>query len=415
VVTRHAAEMKLVNGCCTVSSWDREEDQAECCTAETVDVSTVVKDDLVLNRTKQPPPSDSSSGAISPEDGHRTCEPYRIVSPSVLFLVVLSVAATAALLIVDSAAAGFWDSTNYSTRCEDSRGRERHLLRQRANSMSNLAFFVAGCYAFLCALFDFRHPNASKAVGCGLVAHPSLSIMYGVALVFTGVGSFWYHACSGCREGGKLDVMSIFIMAQTVLSLIIYAMVFSAKQGAIVNGDSTVHVETPSDDADGNKEPPPDDGEQQAAEGSTIDAWVRGVLCFWVVGCCILSQWETLLFQPLGSWQNMYYLIIAFLLLITGLIVALKRQQPPDSVQWPYAVAILFPGVVGVCAWAPEELFKTCVGDSQSAFQLHALWHVMMALTLLAIFVHIRSLGACKQRPGDLRARLLLADENGTR
>ena len=112
---------------------------------------------------------------------------------------------------------------------EETREQQANFLQEPANAVSNVVFMLVGVYAFLCAVYDFRHFRRRsfpvlKAGGRqqgGLADSPVLSLAYAFSMAFGGYGSFIYHACSNCSEGGQLDIWSIFVLCGAVVWLLL--------------------------------------------------------------------------------------------------------------------------------------------------------------------------------------------------
>lgn len=316
-----------------------------------------------------------SGEQTGPGDVRRCCAIARRFS-RFWFALVVTVATVVLLVVVDACVTSVWTPGDRNDRCEDSR--PDRLLRQPANALSNTAFLFIGVYALLAARVDAQRTQRESDraqhsfQGTGITAHPAFSVVYGISVVFTGVGSFAYHACGSCPTGGELDIASMFIAAWTLLVLVCYCLLDMWQDSQTL----PPKVKCTSDSrADGNA--------------------VRACMVIWVVGSGALSQWRALFLRPLGSWMNMYFLLMAFMALIVVLVATLmcmagrRGAGGERMVRWPYALAIVLPGAIGLCAWAPEELFEYCVS---SPLALHALWHVMMAVVLLALFVFLRAL-----------------------
>ena len=56
----------------------------------------------------------------------------------------------------------------------------------------------------------------------GIWSKPHLSFFFCLSCLFSCIGSGVYHACSGCRIGGYLDITSIFIQFWSVFVLLLY-------------------------------------------------------------------------------------------------------------------------------------------------------------------------------------------------
>lgn len=75
------------------------------------------------------------------------------------------------------------------------------IFRTRANTWSNLAFVLVGFYALAAAFLDLRRKWTATP--------PALTLLFGVACCYLGVGSGIFHA-SLTRWGQQLDVASMY-------------------------------------------------------------------------------------------------------------------------------------------------------------------------------------------------------------
>lgn len=86
---------------------------------------------------------------------------------------------------------------------------EHSVFRTRMNTWSNLAFVLVGFYAIAMAIHDFRK---KKSLMRGYIAHtPAQSALFGVAGVYMGLGSGFFHA-SLTRLGQQCDVGAMYAM-----------------------------------------------------------------------------------------------------------------------------------------------------------------------------------------------------------
>jgi len=288
--------------------------------------------------------------------------------PSLLVLAIVALMTTVALIVADYVTRDtVWSSITNHVRCEETVGREHRLLREPANAMSNIVDAVVSMYILLCALYDWRWVRSVSAQ-FGLSFNPMLSVVYSVAVFFLSFGSFWYHACAGCSLGGYLDILSVFIMPWTIVCLAAYIL-------ASILFHRVPELQDPS-------------------WRDRCYPWITIVI--WAAGSCGCTQWGEM-FDLLGSsWQTMYYLLCATLAALIAFLMVLMRvasQHIEGSVQLPYALGLSVSSVLSLAAWAPEEVFQTCIGPADSAFQLHALWHVGVAVVVLVIYLYLRSLG----------------------
>jgi hypothetical protein len=317
--------------------------------------------------------------------------------PSLIFVALCAVTIVGGAFIIDeiskSTREWYWPNDPNSSRCEETDGNEANFLREPANAVSNAVFMLVGIYAFLCGIYDFRHfrgkptfplvplrerqVNPSNAKG-GLVNYPLVSVAFGVSMFFGGYGSFYYHACSGCAKGGQLDIWSIFVMVAAVAVLLNVFSIGNFLSGVLCSNS--------------------------AFSGRNLGGKLWTVLCFcsWGAICLYCENWrEPPIWQ--GSWEKMYQMLIYFLGLVAGVQFCFLLMLLCRGVKCTYHVFI--PGAVaavtmGVGAWFPEEINEECVdlfggefGEGrESFFQLHALWHAMLALCMLSLYMFVRGL-----------------------
>jgi hypothetical protein len=304
----------------------------------------------------------------------------------------------AGLVIYDQATAGgepYWNTRTSHSRCEETRGNENNFLRERANALSNLVFMNVGVYCIACATYDARHiwlrrapPRAiTSAIASGDVAaeapashpgsiaggiaqQPLLSVAYGVSIFLGGYGSFVYHASAGSPFGGQLDIWSIFVMCNAVVFLMVGFTFISLAARSLPNG--------------------------AGPKVNTVASLL--LVSFTVFADDYCWEWYEHFWQ--GSWDAMYALLMKFLggmvviyllLIFTLCVLKIKHRI------WPFVVLSALTLVAGVLVWVPEEINDECPEIAEqgatSFWQLHAIWHSMLALTLLFVFMYFRGIG----------------------
>ena len=119
----------------------------------------------------------------------------------------------------------------------------------------------------------------------------------------------------------------------------------------------------------------------------------------------------------LGSWDEMYSLLLKFIggviimfLVMIAFLCAVRVRHGWKVI--PFAVISL---VIGVSSWVPEEIYLTCVElleqSASSFWQLHALWHAMLALTLGFVFAYVRTVGVDVEMLGVTTLEFVLCKE----
>ncbi|GMH66351.1 hypothetical protein TL16_g04410 [Triparma laevis f. inornata] len=309
---------------------------------------------------------------------------FLLAYPSLTFVIACGVAIVGGAFIVDEISKQteewYWSNNPNAGRCEETSGNEANFLREPANAVSNTVFILVGIYAFVACIYDLRHfrksgcsfpllPKSDTEMG-GMVHSPLLSLAYAFSMSFGGYGSFYYHACSGCPSGGTLDIWSIFVMCIAVAVLL----VIWTYGCLVLSGRKQVFKEI----------------------------WSLTCVITWASLCWYCKDWQE---PPIwqGTWEEMYRLLLIFLggtaamaFLLLALLIFLKVKT-----QWIVFVPASIASVtMGVGAWFPEEFNEDCVdvfggefGEGrQSFFQLHALWHSMLALCMLSLYMFIRGL-----------------------
>ena len=102
---------------------------------------------------------------------------------------------------------GWVASSGFSKPSYSERIRAHEVFRTRANTWSNLAYFLVGFYGLAFGWHDLRRPR-SAASGY-LVETPAMSLLFGVACCALGAGSGFFHA-SLTRAGQRLDVAMMY-------------------------------------------------------------------------------------------------------------------------------------------------------------------------------------------------------------
>jgi len=102
---------------------------------------------------------------------------------------------------------GWVEAREFSLRQYGERVYEDSIFRTRMNTWSNLAFIFVGCYALGLALLDRIR---SKPLHRGYLAHtPAQSAIFGVAMIYLGLGSALFHAAL-TRLGHQCDVGGMY-------------------------------------------------------------------------------------------------------------------------------------------------------------------------------------------------------------
>ena len=101
---------------------------------------------------------------------------------------------------------GFQEANEFRNRHYAERMVAKNLFRTSANTWSNLAYAVVGFYAMGFAAMDLRRPAFQAGY---LASTPAMSLLFGIACCFLAVASGLFHA-SLTREGQRLDVTAMY-------------------------------------------------------------------------------------------------------------------------------------------------------------------------------------------------------------
>lgn len=90
------------------------------------------------------------------------------------------------------------------------------IYRQRANTLSNLAYVLVGLYVIAYAWWDYRRPT--KETDPYAVRHPALMGLFGVTCIELGIGSGLMHAAM-TPWGHNLDVLGMIATVSALFAL----------------------------------------------------------------------------------------------------------------------------------------------------------------------------------------------------
>jgi hypothetical protein len=131
-------------------------------------------------------------------------------------LLVLALAA----FLATGTGQGMWDHWAESRALRQPGYREQiipgNIFRTRANTWSNLVYIVVGLYAIGLGWHD-RHRAPNEPVGY-LVRTPSMSLLFGLACCYLGIGSGLFHA-SLTRLGQQIDVAAMYTPLLVVITM----------------------------------------------------------------------------------------------------------------------------------------------------------------------------------------------------
>lgn len=217
------------------------------------------------------------------------------------------------------------------------------VFRTRANTWSNLAYVMVGCYALALAYQDRR--RQPDGLANYLTQTPAFSETFGLACCFLGFSSGICHA-SLTRWGQQLDVASMYA---PLLALI-----------AISAGRWIRRVKGP-------------------AVASSMLVWLP-LVCLVVITTYLLYLYK---------WSMSSSVVLKTLILTATSLGLLDLAVAHRRLKWRWLVA----GVVTVlAAWACRQLDVAGKFSGPDAwFQGHALWHVLTAAALACGYAFCRS------------------------
>jgi|CXWL01.1.fsa_nt_gi hypothetical protein len=248
-----------------------------------------------------------------------------LLAPLLVFTFV--VLATAALNRLNYTWAGWRPATCLPSNCFCEATREGALIRQPANTYSNLSFVLTGLLIL----------GFSQARSSGLSRPPRAhSIVYGLAVTAIGAGSFFYHA-SLTFTGQWFDLMGMYLLATFI---VLYNLSRLRSLGGLVFAVSYV-----------------------------IFNIILGIV---------------LALNPAIRIRIFSGLILIGLAL--EVIILLTRRP---RIKTRYFIASLTVFILAYTIWTLDKNGTLCAPDS--LLQGHALWHVLTALAAGLLFVYYRS------------------------
>eukprot|EP00939_MAST-03C_sp_MAST-3C-sp1_P005066 g5066.t1 len=251
--------------------------------------------------------------------------------------------------------------------------------------MSNIVFVCVGQYMLVAAVYDYgrNFPVAKKLDQeiIGIRRRPLWSVALGLTSIFAGIGSFAFHAGHGSGITGALDIASIYFLVWACFCAILYN-TLSVYKLSTGGAPASAHFSSTKD-----------------------DHMHLLILVLWLMGTPVLWYWEHTLWY--GSWTIMKIVLVVGMIVIssvgvTGAYICKCRLDVPTN-EFPFLLAAAICIVGAVIVWAPFEIFGDCdvfYVDGDSLFQLHALWHGLVALAVLFFYLYFRSFGNPKVTSG---------------
>ncbi len=216
------------------------------------------------------------------------------------------------------------------------------LFRTRANVWSNLSYVLVGFYGLALGWHDLRHRDLMEKAY--LLKTPWLSLAFGLACCYLGVGSGLFHA-SLTRFGQQLDVAAMYSPLLVLIAIGIGRWIPSLNFGL----------------------------------ANDVSTWPVFIL---LVG---LASWLLFLYK----WSMSSTTVLATLIATTTIfcIHDQMRRKPELDERW-----LIASGAALVSGVACRQLdVAGRFTDPDAWLQGHALWHVLTSLSLACMYFYFRS------------------------
>jgi len=215
------------------------------------------------------------------------------------------------------------------------------LIRQPANTWSNMIYFFFGILYFVYAYKDKRMklPHRHNFV----TRYTSYSIVLGVVSIFLAFGSFTFHA-SLIEFARKLDITGVVASAMVLLSyssLRLYGLINFRKTELFFLRTYKIH----------------------------ILSVIGGLLLFFLSG-----------FHGRE--------ITAFLIAAIVIVNLYTQFKFKPRVKIGYFIAAIGSIILSTTLW---YLDKELICNPESLFQLHALWHILTGVTIYLVYMFYRT------------------------
>jgi hypothetical protein len=209
------------------------------------------------------------------------------------------------------------------------------VIRQPINTWSNLGFIFAGVMALAAAVHDFaltRHPYPANPMR----AHWLYPIIYGAAAILIGIGSMVYHS-SLVFFGQVVDVIAMYLLTS-------FMVFYNVSRLRRVKGGAFLLIY---------------------------------VLANVALGYASI-RWPVL---------RRYIFVVLLLAVLVSEIAVRRKGRSRGNVSY-FAGALA--GLILACvSWILDITRMICLPDSW--LQVHALWHVFMAVAICFTFFYYRS------------------------
>jgi len=265
---------------------------------------------------------------------------------------------------------GLWQSWEPSGDmhfwCEQDR--VDNFVREPSNAWSDFSFLFVGLVMLYFGISDmfFQAPLSSKNM---LMDHPILSFLSGTVNIIHAIGTFTNHACR-CWPGYQMDVTGMYLVLMFP-SLINFLHIHRNKQ----RKNESSPPQTPAS--------PATPSLTSTSTSTSTTAIIIGVLCY--LGFAFLLFLSTYIVEDPGLIVVMKVAAITFTFLYRW------RHECDVPRHSSLLVACLGFLLLGYGMWLADRLRVVC--SPTSVVQLHAIWHVSTAISLLTLYLHQRSEG----------------------
>ena len=217
-----------------------------------------------------------------------------------------------------------------------------NVIRTRANTWSNLAYILVGLYSLALGWHDLKQSPSNRSGY--LIQTPALSLTFGVACCYLGIGSGLFHA-SLTRVGQQIDVAAMYTPLLTL---------------CVVN----IGREIPA-------------------------AWHVRLRPFpiWILLIALVAAASWLLF--VYKWSMSSLIVLSSLIAVIGVSLIADQFQTLRRLDLRWGAMSL---AMLVAAVACRELDIAKRFSHPTAWiQGHAMWHVLTSLSLACIYCYYRS------------------------
>lgn len=212
----------------------------------------------------------------------------------------------------------------------------KNLFRTSANTWSNLAYAVVGFYAMGFAAVDVRQPAFQTGY---LPSTPAMSLLFGIACCFLAAASGLFHA-SLTREGQRLDVTAMYSPLLVMIAVNI-----------------------------GRLRP-----RWRIPRLGTIPAWP-------CLACLVIVA--TLLFY-IYKWSLSSAVILPMLIVI---VAGFALRELLSCATWiGFSCLLTAIASLGIAVACRELDIQRRFSTPDAVFQGHAVWHVLTAIALAALY-----------------------------